>query len=432
MRKYTHSFAGFLFPVFLLFITTTLLAQENGIDNSVVSFKKRELMSGFVFDLNKEQEELLTDETKFNEERTLLNTKFRFENRFLNLLDYKQEEFNASFEIGPFGGYGNWVDSSFVENTVADQSSFGVRTSANVSYLNRFYYDPKNYTVVDVSAWGRYDLFKQNSDGTTIDSLGVVSDFDESGTKDRLRYGFSAKAGWGIGRLSPMNHLMTAHYLMEKYYPGRIFSDYEIAQFAQVIATIKNNRDLKVKHNPEMEVASLAEFIKGKLLLELPEAMPEEWKFSEFDPRYEGQRVEFGPFFKYYNQEPDFVYGGHINFENLKYKSVKWNRNFSAKLNYNRYKKQDWMLAEIKLGWSYYSELKSQLDFGIKYVPGIEINGFEDVGSLSNNLIPYLSYFTQLNSTSRIKLDFAWRFSDGEQFVLPGPEFSLAIYRSKY
>ena len=41
------------------------------------------------------------------------------------------------------------------------------------------------------------------------------------------------------------------------------------------------------------------------------------------------------------------------------------------------------MMGELNLGWSYYSELKSQFDFGVKYVPGIELNGFNDVGPLS-------------------------------------------------
>jgi hypothetical protein len=432
MRKHTIKNSSLWISVLFLFTAVNVFAQETDINNEVVSFTKRELMSGFVFDVKKEQEELLTDETRFNEEQTLLNAKFRFENRFWNLLDYKQEQFNAAFEIGPFGGFGNWEDSSYIEHTVADQNFYGIRTSANVNYSNRIYYDAKNYTLLNVNAWGRYDLYKQNSNGETTDSLGAVSDFDDAKTKDRFRYGLNAKAAWGLGRLSPMNHLMVAHYLLEKYYPGRIFSDYEIARFAQVIATVKNNRDIKTKRNVEKEMASLSDFINGKLMLELPEAMPAEWQFSEFDPRLEGQRVEFGPFFKYYNQEPDFVYGGYIQYDNSRYKNVKWNRNFSANLNYNRYKKQDWMLGEINLGWTYYAELKSQFDFGVKYVPGIEINGFEDIGPLSHNLIPYLSYFTQLNSNSRIKLDFAWRFSDGEQFVLPGPEFSLAIYRSRY
>ncbi|MCY1721673.1 hypothetical protein OU798_15060 [Prolixibacteraceae bacterium Z1-6] len=431
MRKQTSNLLNFIF--FILIISGgTLKAQDNSINNSVVSFKKRELMSGFVFDVSKEREELLTDETKFDEDRTLLNAKFRFENQFWNLLDYKQEQINYAFEIGPFGGYGDWVDSSYIGNTVADHSFFGMRASANIDYSNRQYYDVKNYTLLEVGAWGRYDVYQQNSKGTSTDSMGVVTDFDNSDFENRFRYGFQAKAGWGVGRLSPMNHLMTAHYLLEKYYPGRIFSDYEIAQFAQVIANIKHNRDIKTEHVAEKEMQLVTDFIRNTLMLASPEAMAAEWMYSEFDPRMEGSRFEMGPFFKYYNQEPDFVYGGFVQYENAKYKNVSWNRNISVSLNYNRYKKQDWMLAEVNVGWSYYSKLKNQFDFGVRYVPAIEINGFEDVGSLSHNFVPYLSYFSQLNPKSRVRMDFSWRFADTDQFVLPGPEFSLAIYRSKY
>ena len=95
---------------------------------------------------------------------------------------------------------------------------------------------------------------------------------------------------------------------------------------------------------------------------------------GEFEPRYEGQRFEFGPFFQYYNQEPDFVYGGYLQYENSKYKNLKWNRNISANLSYNRYKTQDWATAEINIGWSYYSNLQNQFDFGIRYNPGIELD----------------------------------------------------------
>lgn len=448
MREQTHTFIGFLSAAILLFCTISLSAQEASIDNSVVSFKKRELTSGVVFDMNKETEELLGDGTAFNEEWTLLNAKFRFANSFWNLLDYKQEQFNAVFEVGPFGGYGNWEDNTSVGNTVADDNLYGIRASLNIAYLSRFYYDAKNYTVIDVNAWGRYDLFKQNFDGTNTDSYGVASPFSESHTSDRFRYGITAKAGWGLGRLSPMNHLMTAHYLLEKYYPGRVFSDFEIAQFAQVIANVKHSRNYKVVRKLDKEMDEIAFFIRNKLLLASPEAMAVEWQFSEFAPRYEGSRLELGPQFQYYNEDPDFVYGAYVEYDNAKYVNVRWNRNLSAGVTYSRYtnvnsevinevvttqnENRDWATAEINLGWSYYSKLKSRFDFGVRYVPGIELNGFEDVGSLSNNVIPYLSYFTQLNAKSRIQFDFAWRIADEQQFVLSGPEFSLSIFRSRY
>uniref|UniRef100_UPI003217CD34 hypothetical protein n=1 Tax=uncultured Draconibacterium sp. TaxID=1573823 RepID=UPI003217CD34 len=431
MRKQIRKYLSL--AVLILFIgVASLSAQETNINNSVVSFKKQELMSGVVFDVSKEREELLTDETRFDETRTLLNAKFRYGNQYWNLLDYKQEQINYAVEIGALGGYGDWIDSSFVANTDADQNFYGIRTSASINYSNRIYYDPKSYTLITVNGWGRFDVYQQNLKGTSVDSLGVVTDLDDSNLENRFRYGFQTKVGWGAGRLSPMNHLMTAHYLLEKYYPGRIFSDFEIAQFAQLIANIKHNRDVKTGRTYDKEMLQVVDYIKTTLMLASPEAMEAEWQFSEFDPRFEGSRFELGPFFKYYNREPDFVYGGFIQYDNARYKNVNWNRNLSIKLNYNRYKKQDWMLAEVMLGWSYYSRLKSQFDFGVKYVPAIEINGFEDVGSLSHNFVPYMSWFSQLNSKSRIRMDFSWRFADSDQFVLPGPEFSMAIYRSRY
>lgn len=433
-----------------LLVTCTLsgYAQNEDISNEVVTYKKRELNTGFVFDVKQEREELLSDEIRFNEERTLLNGKFRFQNSYWNLQDYKQERFNLNIDFGPMGGFGDLVDSSNVKSIVADQDFYGIRTSANVDYLYRYYYDAMSYTFFDVNAWGRYDIYKQNLDGTSTDSLGVVSPVDESDTKDRLRYGINAKVGWGTGRLSPMNHLMTAQYLLEKYYPGRLFSDYEIARFAQVIAEIKNNRDPKLGHKLDKEMEELAAFISNTYMLASPESMAPEWQFSEFDPRFQGNKFEIGPHFKYYNQEPDFLYGAFAQYNNAKYVNVKWNRNASVEIVYDRYTRQDrtvdeegitnnnesqdWGRAEFDLGWSYYPNLRNQFDFGARYMTGTEFSRFDDFSSISHNVIPYFAFYSQLNSKSRVKLDFAWRFADDKQLVLSGPEFSLSIYRSKY
>ncbi len=432
MSKQGFNISRIVLPVLLFILSFGAMAQENGLNNEVVSYKKGELNSGVVFDLSNNREELRTDETRNYEEQTIINARYRFENKYWNLLDYKQEQWNASFEVGPFGGFGEWIDSSGVADSKGDQYSYGVRAAGNVGYKYRFYYDPKTYTIIDVNAWGRYDVFKQNSDGKSLDTLGVVTLFDNSDIKGRLRYGFNVTAGWGIGRLSPMNHLMTAHYLLEKYFPGRIFSDLEIARFAQVIAEVKHERNVQNGHDKESEVEAIKQFLKSEMFLATPETIYSDWELGEFDPRFEGQRIEFGPFFQYYNQEPDFVYGGYFQYENSKYRNVNWNRNLTAKVSYNRYKKRDWLTADLNIGWSYYSNLKNQFDFGVRYNPGIRIDGFDDVGPLSHNFIPYVAWFTQLNSKSRVNLNFAWRIADDEQFVLPGPEFSLAIYRSRY
>ncbi len=432
MRKQSRLFARIILLLSFLNPINNAFAQDDEINNAVVSFKKNELKNGFVFSFGNEREELRTDETRLYQEQSIFTGTYKLENSVWNLLDYKQEKLNFLFEVGPMGGHGNWIDSSKVNLTDANHKLFGLRAAGEVRYWNRFYYDPKSYSLIDVRVAGRYDFYKQNSEGTVIDSFGVSAPLDESEMNSRWRVGFDAKAGFGFGRLSPMNHLMTAHYLLEKYYPGRVFSDYEIARFAQEIANLKHDRNVRNGHRTDKEMEKLAEFVRGQMMLESPESMSGDWQLGEFDPRYEGKRVEMGPFFKYYNQEPDFVYGGYVQFDYAKYQELKWNRNFALNLNYNRYKKQDWMTAELNLGWSYYSNLRTQFDFGIKYVPGIELNGFENVGPLSHNLVPYLAYYSQLNSKSRVRFDFSWRIADGEQFVLPGPEFSLAFYRSRY
>jgi len=432
MRKQSRLLA-LIFSLFVIILANqSISAQDNEINNAVVSYKKHELKNGFVLSFGSEREELLTDETRLYQEQNIFNGTYTLESSVWNLLDYKQEKLNFMFDVGPMGGYGNWIDSSKVNITDADHNLYGLRAAADIRYWNRFYYDPKSFSIIDVRANGRYDVYNQHSTGTVVDSFGVSTPLDKSEWSDNWRFGIEAKAGFGFGRLSPMNHLMTAHYLLEKYYPGRIFSDYEIARFAQEIADLKHDRNVRSGHNLDKEMEVLAEFVRGQMMLESPESMSADWQYGEFDPRYEGKRVEMGPFFKYYNQEPDFVYGGYVQFDYAKYQGVKWNRNFGVNLNYNRYKKQDWATAELKLGWSYYSNLRSQFDFGIKYVPGIEINGFDNVGPLSHNVIPYFAWYSQLNASSRIRFDFAWRIADGEQFVLPGPEFSLAFYRSRY
>lgn len=439
----------YLFPA-LLFVLASLavVAQDSTIDNKVVSFVKQQRNTGFLMNFGQEREELRTEDTRYYEEQNLLNGSFFIERNAWNLLDFKQEEFNIAFKVGPYGASGNWVDSSSVSYDTADEISYGIRTSLNVDYLYRYYYDPNTYTVFDVNVYGRYDLYKQQLDGTSVDSLGVSTPIDESNNKDRFRFGFTGKVGWGTGRLSPMNHLMTADYLLTKYYPGRIFSDYEIAQFAQVIANIKHARDCKTGHIPENEMQEVIAFISKTFVLASPEMMSGEWQFSEFDPRYQGSRFEIGPHFQYYNREPDFLFGGYLQYDNAKYINVKWNRNFSAGLVYNRYAKntieyedgylnnnklsRDWATADINFGWSYFPSLKTQFDFGLRYVPGIELNNFEDIGSISHNAIPYVAYYTQLNAKSRVQLDFSWRITDGEQFLLPGPNFTLAYYMSRY
>ena len=176
----------------------------------------------------------------------------------------------------------------------------------------------------------------------------------------------------------------------------------------------------------------MQEFLNQKMFLIPVESLENEWKTGEFLPRFDGSRIEFGPFFKYFNREPDFIYGGYVSYENAKYCNVKWNRNFSAGVNYNAYKKQDWILAEINMGWSYFVKLKSQFDFGVKYIPGLILSESGKSGELNHGFIPYLGYFTQTDAKNRIDIKLAYRISDDDNLMLSGPEFSVTVFRSRY
>ncbi len=149
-------------------------------------------------------------------------------------------------------------------------------------------------------------------------------------------------------------------------------------------------------------------------------------------PRMNGTRIELGPFFNYYNREPDFIYGGYLTFENEKYCNLNWNRLLKVSLSYNGYKRQDWLLLETELGWSFYPNLKNRYDFGLKYVPGVTVNGIDDFGTVRHNFVPYVNYYSQLSSKYRMDLAFSWRISEKEKFMIPGPEFSVSFYRSRY
>jgi len=409
-----------------------LSAQVRLVERHVVPFKKTEIKKGVVFDYSREKGETQTDATKYDYTQNLLNACFKYENKTQILLDYTQKELTFLFNVGPFGTFGDWNDSTKAASREADEKLYGLRTYAYAEYLNRYYYDTKSYALFDISAFGRFDVYHKKQDGTSVDSLGTSSVIDKNGTDSRFRWGLQAKFGYGLGRLNPVNHLMTAQYLLEKYYPGRLFADREIAELAQFIARIKNNREAKAGHDVEKEMKQVADFVNKKMFLKSPDAMIADWPYGEFEPRYEGKRIELVPFFRYYNYDPDFIYGAYMQFEWEKYQNVKWNRNLGVNIKYNRYKEKNWMTGEVKLGWSYYYQLKSRFDFGVKYVPGININHLNDVGTLSHNVIPYLAYSSQLNQKARIKVNFSWRIADGEQFVLPGPAFSLSIYRGKY
>lgn len=425
-------------PVILLAIVNLFIAPVSGFsqynfdESTILEYQKKEMAWGVNYFTSPEREEFRTKEFREYEELTAGSAQFQFKNRFWNYLDYKQESLNFNFESGPLWGNGNWIDSTSVNNKVADHKIFGLKTNASLAYVNRYFYNNKNYTLVQINAWGHYDWYKQNSTGTSTDSNRIVTPIDEKTNETKLRYGFEARAGWGLGRLNPVNHFMVADYLLQKYYKGRNFSQEEIVEVSKKIREIKSERNIVAGHDSEKEVAQLQDFLTQKMFLSKIDNFETDWQAGEFMPRFQGNRVEFGPFFKYFNREPDFVYGGYVHYKSAKYCNVKWNRNFSASINYNRYKEQDWALAELDFGWSYFIQLKSQLDFGLKYVPGIALNNLENLGPLNHGFIPYVGYFSQINSKTRVNLSLALRISNDESLMFPGPEFSVSIYRSRY
>jgi hypothetical protein len=98
-----------------------------------------------------------------------------------------------------------------------------------------------------------------------------------------------------------------------------------------------------------------------------------------------------------YNREPDFVYGGYIRYENQKYCSLKLNRVLSAGMNYNGYKKDDWVTFEAVAGWNWYPSLKHEIGFGVRYLPGmVVLKALMTCNRCDHAVIPYLEYFTQL------------------------------------
>jgi hypothetical protein len=395
-------------------------------------FHKREFNWGLRYKTDNEREETRTDFTRDYEELKTGEVKLQLNNRLWNYLDDKQEQVEFNIETGPLWGNGNWIDSSSVENVEADHKISGLRTNASASYNSRFYYNKKNYTLVQINGWARYDIYSQNSSGISTDSDNFVTDFDEKTKEDKFRFNVNARAGWGIGKLKPMNHFMVADYFLKKYYAKNNLSQTEIIKFANEISKIKQRRNIATGHDTDVETQQMQEFLNQKMFMIPVTSLEEEWKTGEFSPRFDGNRVEFGPFFTYYNREPDFIYGGYLLFNNAKYCNVHWNRNFSAGINYNAYKKQDWILAELNIGWSYYIKLKSQIDFGFKYIPGIVLNESENMGKLNNGFIPYLGYFTQIDSKSRIDIKLSYRFSEDEKLMLSGPEFSVSVFRSRY
>ena len=182
-----------LLLVGLLVLSVVVSAQIEE-KEEILFYRKKEVNTGFKLGGNSEREELRTDESRKYEELSTGAATFQFGSKFWNYLDYKQDEFDFNFEVGPFGGTGTWMDSSYVENVNAEHNLFGLRTSMSIDYLQRYYYNRKHYTIVKLNGQARYDWFKQNSTGTSIDSLGTTTNFDETSNETKFRFGFLARA----------------------------------------------------------------------------------------------------------------------------------------------------------------------------------------------------------------------------------------------
>ncbi len=422
----------FLFVGGIIIPVCTLSGQTPFENLETWTYIKRELNTGIKFYLIPEKEELRTDNTLFAFDQIISAAAIEIVNNSMIYLPSRQEKWSYHIELGSFLGKGNLADSSATEYIDANYSPSGYRGKLRAAYVNRFYWDSKNYTIVSVNGWGQYDLFRRNAKGTTIDSNNVVLPYNDGSVHSKLRYGFQAKAGWGIGRLNPVNHIAASQWLLEKHYFGRNFSEEEIRAVAREIGRVKHQRNPGTGHTAVNETRQLAQFINSRLLLEPPVSMESDWELTEFKPRFHGSRLEFGPFFNYFNREPDFVYGGYFRYENHKYCRLKLNRLIKAGISYNSYKRDDWITFEATSGWNWYPALKHEIGFGIRYLPGMIIKGRDKLEPLRHAVIPYLEYFSQLNSKYRIDAAFAYRIACKEEFVSPGPELSVSIYRSRY
>lgn len=433
MKKYTP----FLFLMILfsgLIITNSTFAQDLfKLDSTHQYFYiKKEIDKGLFSNGQNERESLISDNLDYSEKLYTGYAGFQLKGQVWNFLQDKQEMMNLSVNVGPFLGSGTGFEINPTEIIKANKQRYGLRAGIEGNYESRFYYDQKTYTLVQVNAWGRNDVFWQNSVGNRVDTNQVMTDYNNDEFLDHFRYGFQAKGGWGFGRLKPMNHYMVSDYIFSKFYPQRLFSEIEKGNLANLIGAIKQRREPGVERESAEELRELKEFLRKNMLLEPPNFSENEWLMGEFLPRYDGSRLELGPFFNYYNREPDFYYGGFLQYRNDKYQNFRWNRNISLQASYSHYKKNDWASIVADFGYSYYPNLKTQFSFGLKYMPGIVIYSLQNMEPVKHNFIPYIEYFTQVNEKSRVNLTFAWHIADGEEFLMPGPEFTLSLYRSSY
>ncbi len=435
MIKRNDIFFAFILQVFALVQVSGSPVKQSWQDSlETCQFKKTEINSGLLFYRNNSRESFATEFSEFTEKRNNYTFYGTFGVNSWRFLDLLQEEIQLSAGIGPLYSTGDSERSTASITTKLDNRLYGVSAFTDLQYAGRFYYDQTNYALIDVRGYGRFEKVKINSEGYLQENGEGISKtpITRESHDNRLRYGLDARAGVGFGRLDPVNYRMQAEYLLETYYKGKLFSGEETARVRSAISEIKNNRNLKEGHSPEKERDELLTFLREKMLLRLPDSRDDIWQFSEFMPRFAGKRFETGPFFSYYNREPDFIYGGFARYEVHSYRNYNQNVCFLTEASYNRYKKRDWFLWETAFQVDYYKNPQSLFSLGIKYVPGLVVNNFKDIEPVQHTLIPYLEYYRQLNEKHRMMLVFRYRIAEENEFFMNGPEFSLAFYRSRY
>ncbi len=422
-----------LFFIMLLGFTSCFASEKNTLDSIYSArFIKQEFVSGLYVGGFNENEEIRNDEYFNSEELLKLNIDYFAAFRSWRYTSNIQEKYSLLFSAGPEVANGDYESTFPGENYSASGWAKGAFIKTEANYSNRFYYDTKTFTLVSVSGKAKYGWLNKNLEGDFTNENGQVVN-EEKKIKDiRLRTFISAKAAWGYGKLSPINSKVIAEKLVQKYYQGRMFSPNEIAAIANKIGEIKNNRRINDGQNSINESEIVSEFLNSKLFLESPEDLNKDWQFGEFEPRFVGRRVEIGPFFNYYNREPDFVYGGFIDFYCHKYYNQSWTRIVNANLSYNKYKQSDWFSFTVDFSWDYYNNLRSKLSMGIKYQPTLVVNDFEEIEPMAHSVTPYLNYFKQLSSKNRMSFKFLYRISSNKHHFIPGPELVLAFYKSSY
>jgi hypothetical protein len=229
-----------------------------------------------------------------------------------------------------------------------------------------------------------------------------------------------------------VNHRMVAEYLLDDFYKEKLFTPEEKVALADKIAQIKNHRKLRILSSHEKEAEELGKFLNSRFLLTIPENLEMLWKYGEFSPRLDGKQLEAGPFFSYFNREPDFVYGGFLKFESEKYRSLKWSRLFRTELTYNRYKTRDWLRLETSLMFDYYCQLRTRYSFGLKYTPVLEVSNDYKRTPFQHVFAPVFGFMTQLSRSVRMEGAIMYNITNKNNFFIKGPEFSLSVYRSRY